>query len=76
MSVSVSFQDFVLSRLTASTAVIGLVSDRIYDGPPASPVFPYISLGPTDLRIVDAECVSSREETLQIDCWTRKNGRK
>lgn len=76
MSVSVSFQDFVLSRLTASTSVTGLVGNRIYDGPPASPAFPYISLGPIDIRIVDAECVSSREETLQIDCWTRKNGRK
>ena len=76
MSVSVSFQDFVLSKLNASTTVTGLVDNRIYDGPPASPVFPYISLGSTDFRPDDAECIASRQETLQIDCWTRKNGRK
>lgn len=76
MSVSVSFQDFILSKLTTNEAVIALVGNRIYDGPPASPQFPYISLGSTDFRPDDAECIASREETSQIDCWTRKNGRK
>lgn len=76
MSVSVSFQDLIIATLKADPTVSSLVGARVYDGPPASPTFPYISLGAMDFRTADADCIAAREETIQIDCWTRANGRK
>lgn len=76
MSVSVSFQELIIATLKADPAVSSLVGTRVYDGPPKNPTFPYISLGAMDFRTDDADCIVAREETIQIDCWTRNNGRK
>lgn len=76
MSVSVAFQDLLLAKLKADPVVSSLVGNRVWDSPPASPEFPYITLGATDFTPTDADCINSREETIQIDCWTRRNGRK
>lgn len=76
MSVSVAFQDLLLAKLKADPVVASLVSNRVWDSPPASPVFPYITLGATDFTPTDADCIDMREETVQLDVWTRANGRK
>lgn len=76
MSVSVGLQDFILAKLKGDAGVSALVGSRIYDGPPATPEFPYISLGASDFTPDDADCIDMREETIQIDCWSRANGRK
>lgn len=76
MSVSVSFQDLIISTLKANLKVSALVADRVYDGPPSKREFPYISLGAGDFSTDDAECINGREETIQLDCWVRANGRK
>jgi len=76
MSVSVALQDLIIFTLKADPKVSALVGDRVYDGPPEKPTFPYISMGASDFRTDDAECINSREETIQIDCWVRRNGRK
>lgn len=75
MSVSVAFQDLIIARLKASTDVVNIVGDGIYDGVPSTAQHPYISLGASDLRTDDADCIKAREETIQIDCWTRSKGR-
>lgn len=76
MSVSVALQDLIISTLKADPKVSALVGDRIYDGPPKDAEFPYISMGPDSFSTEDADCIDMREQTVQIDCWTRKNGRK
>ncbi|WP_273785607.1 DUF3168 domain-containing protein [Brucella intermedia] len=76
MSVSVALQDLIIATLKASPAVMALVADRIWDEPPANPEFPYISMGPDSFSTADADCIDMREQTVQIDCWTRANGRK
>ncbi|KAB2743545.1 DUF3168 domain-containing protein [Brucella anthropi] len=76
MSVSVALQDLILARLKADPKVSELVADRIWDGPPPDPGFPYISIGPSDFVPDDADCIDMREETIQIDCWSREQGRK
>lgn len=76
MSASVSLQDVVLSRLLADPVVSGIVSDRIYDGVPAGAELPYISFGATDYTPDDADCIEGRQETIQLDCWSRDHGRK
>lgn len=76
MSVSVSLQDLILAKLLGDPAVTAIVDDRIVDGPDESTAFPYISFGPTDFIPDDADCIKGREETVQLDCWTRDQGRK
>jgi hypothetical protein len=76
MSVSVAFQDMVLSLLAASAEVTAMVGNRIVDGNAANLAYPNITLGPSDYFSDDASCAPSREETLQIDCWTRDGGKK
>lgn len=75
MSVSVAFQDLVLSLLAADSAVVAIVADRIVDGADKDLAFPNITLGSSDFERIDAECIPGREETLQLDCWTRDQGR-
>lgn len=76
MSVSVSLADFVVARLKADPVVSGFVGDRIWDEAPADREFPNITLGATDFTVEDADCIDMREETLQLDIWTKANGRK
>jgi hypothetical protein len=76
MSVSVSLQDLILAKLQADPGVTAIVADRIVDGPDDSTLFPYISFGPMDFAPDDADCIFGREETVQLDCWSRDQGRK
>ncbi|KAB2781261.1 DUF3168 domain-containing protein [Brucella anthropi] len=76
MSVSVALQDFILAKLLADSTVASLVANRIWDGPQPNPEFPYISIGASDFTPDDADCIDMREETIQIDCWSREQGRK
>lgn len=76
MSISVSLANFVIASLKSDPVVASLVNSRIWDHPPANRDFPYISLGPDDFRVEDADCIPMREQTLQIDCWSRENGKK
>ena len=39
-----------------------------------NPDFPFISFGPSDSTIDDAECITGVIETLQLDCWSRYRG--
>lgn len=50
-------------------------ADRIYDNPPDGAAFPYVSFGPSDVIEDDAECITGRIETIQLDCWSRAQGR-
>lgn len=76
MSVSIAFQDLVLAKLLASPAVTAIVSDRIVDGNDDDLSFPNITFGPSDFTPDDVDCIRGREETLQLDCWTRDAGKK
>ncbi|ETX26604.1 DUF3168 domain-containing protein [Roseivivax isoporae] len=76
MSASAALQKAVHDALVADAGVGALVGDRIYDGAPSTAVFPYLEFGPSDFVPDIAECVTTRIETLQIDCWARNQGRK
>lgn len=75
MSVSVALQDLILALLKADAAVAAIVADRVIDGPTAKTAFPYVSLGASDVEMIDAECIRGRDETVQIDCWSRDDGK-
>lgn len=75
-SPSVELQTAVFDRLVADAGLHALVADRIYDNVPEAPTYPYVSFGPSDYYPDDSECIQSRVETLQIDCWARAQGKK
>ncbi|MEM1149327.1 MAG: DUF3168 domain-containing protein [Pseudomonadota bacterium] len=75
MSVGGWAQKAVFERLLLNADVARLVGNRIYDGAPADPEFPYITFGPVDLLEDDAEDIPGALETLQIDIWSRAGGR-
>jgi hypothetical protein len=76
MSASVDFQDVLLKILQENAGVQAIVASRVFDGVPSDAVFPYISFGASDFRPADADCLRGRDETVQIDCWSRDKGRK
>lgn len=76
MSASAELQKFIYDVLVADAGVGAIVGDRIYDHPPEDATFPFLSFGASDYVITDDECIVGREETLQVDCWTRDQGRK
>lgn len=75
MSVSVALQDLVIALLKDSAAVTAIVNERIVDGPDEDTQFPFISFGASDTDRFDADCIPGRDETLQIDCWSREQSK-
>jgi hypothetical protein len=74
MSASRAFQKAVVARLKVHAGVSAAVGAKVYDTPPADAAYPYISFGPSSAVPDDEEGIWGREETLQIDVWTRDNG--
>ena len=66
MGVSSDLQKLIVARLKSS---VPAVSRRVYDGPSETAKMPYVSIGPSYFTPDDAECISGRSETLQIDVW-------
>lgn len=68
-------QSAIYGVLTGSPDLMALVGGRVFDGvPPEGAGFPRITFGSTDAVPMQLECLDVREETLQIDIWTRENG--
>lgn len=75
MSASLDLRHALLSRLLADGGVAALVGTRIYDNPPAAPVFPYLSFGSVDWSTENLDGLDARRISLQIDAWVRSFGR-
>lgn len=76
-SVSLEVQGKIVSTLKAAAALTALVTD-VYDSVPENPWganLGYISLGPEDNNVDDADCINGWEMFHQIDVWSRKPGR-
>jgi hypothetical protein len=69
-----ALQAAVLTRLRADTSLTALLAGRIYDEPPASPVYPYVTIGRSETKPwggVDGEGV---EHALTLTCVSRFGG--
>lgn len=75
MSISRELQKLIFDTLLADTAVSDLVGGRVYDGAPSDQEYPCITFGPTDSFNDDLQCVDARTETVQLDIWSRDQGR-
>ena len=79
---SVALQDVILDALKADAAVTALVAQHIWDQAPAEmpngpkTPYPHITLGPSSYFPDDVECITGRVETVQVDVWSRDQGRK
>lgn len=74
MSASNELQKLIYDRLVDDAGVHAVVANRIYDNPIGKDIFPYVSFGPSDVIEDDADCITGRVETIQIDCWSRYQG--
>lgn len=69
-----ALQAAVLDHLRADSALDAILGERIYDEPPASPSYPYVTLGRSETRPwggVDGEGV---EHALTLTCVSRFGG--
>lgn len=74
MSPSFELQAAVVGALKASSALIELVADRVFDNVPTTAAFPYVSLGASWGAQADAECVEAVEIGFRVDVWSRTVG--
>lgn len=74
-SVSSELQIAIYDALRADADVSSIVDDRIYDGVPSDRKFPYVSFGPSDSVNDHLEGVDATTETMQLDVWSRDQGR-
>jgi len=73
-SPSLELQGAIVARLKASAGLTALVSGRVYDAVPSTPLFPYITVGEGDETSDDVDCVDGFEISLDIDVWSRAVG--
>jgi hypothetical protein len=74
VSPELALQKAVLAALRADASLTALLSGRIYDEPPPSPIHPYVTLGRAETRPwggVEAEGV---EHGLTLTCVSRFGG--
>jgi hypothetical protein len=76
MSASLELHDVVVARLKAAAGVTAIVGNRVYDNVPRLATMPYVSIGPSYFTPEDPDGLTLREETLQVDCWSRIDGRR
>lgn len=67
-------QALIYAALVADTGVHAICADRILDRVKKDTQFPYVSFGPSDAVEDDADCITGRVITLQVDCWSRYQG--
>lgn len=75
MSISVELQTLIYQTLIADTVVQGLIGDRVSDGQPQDSSYPCVTFGPSDTVPTYLEGVDACTEVIQLDVWTRSNGR-
>lgn len=69
---SLELQDAIINALKGNSPPI--VGGRVYDQPPTSPQFPYVTLGDCQVLPDKAECIDGVEVYPQIDAWSRAVG--
>lgn len=70
-----ALQTALYDALVADAGVGALIGDRIYDGRPSDGTFPCITFGPIQALEDDADGITAQELIVQLDLWSRDNGR-
>jgi hypothetical protein len=69
---SLDIQGAIVAAVKTATAAT--VSNRVYDAAPASPTFPYITIGDGQVAPELGEQTNSADTIIQIDVWSRAVG--
>lgn len=69
MSASRALQKALKAKIDAASLGV-----TVYDGAPVGTVPPFIEFGSSDFGDENAECITMREQTIQIDVWRRDQG--
>jgi hypothetical protein len=69
-----ALQAAVLARLRADSSVSALLDGRIHDEPPASPAYPYVTIGRTETRPWGGLNGEGVEHALTLTCVSRFGG--
>lgn len=73
--VELLLQGAIVTRLKADSGVDALVGDSIYDRPPDSPAFPYVTVEVTQVIDEQNTCAVMKRPVFYLHCWSRKPGR-
>jgi hypothetical protein len=69
-----ALQAAVLAALRADAGVTALVAARIYDEPPAQPIYPYVTIGRAETRPLGGVDGEGVEHALSLTCVSRFGG--
>lgn len=76
-SSSWALQKAIFAALAGDTPLIELLGGaRLYDNPPQSPAFPYLTFAQSELRDWDAGTEAGDEHMITLHVWSRASGRK
>lgn len=77
IAASTALRASVRAALAADGALTGVLGGpRIYDEPPRSAVFPYVTLGEARIADFSAGGESGEEHQLTLHAWSRQGGHK
>lgn len=75
MSASAELQKVIYEALIADAALGTKIGSRVYDRMPEGGSYPCCTFGPVSEIEDGAECISAVEYSVQLDVWSRDNGR-
>lgn len=73
-SAEYELQAAIVPLLKADATLSALIGTRVYDQPPATPTFPYVTIGDTQFLRDDATCISGGQIYLTLHGWSRAVG--
>jgi Protein of unknown function (DUF3168) len=73
-SPELELQGVIVPLLKADATLATLIGTRVYDQPPATPTFPYVTIGDTQFLRDDATCISGGQIYLTMHAWSRAVG--
>lgn len=74
MSPELELQAAIVPLLKADATLAALVAGRVYDQPPTSATFPYVTIGEAQTLRDDATCLEGGRVFLTLHGWSRATG--
>ena len=77
ISAELALQEAIFAHLQQDINVQTVLGSpvRLYDDPPAPPVYPFASFGRHQSRDTDADTLALNEQTLSLHIWSRYRGK-
>ncbi|MBL4617068.1 MAG: DUF3168 domain-containing protein [Robiginitomaculum sp.] len=78
ISAELALQEAIFSHLQQDANVQAVLGSpvRLYDDPPAEPIYPFASFGRHQSRDTDADTFALNEQTLSLHIWSRYRGKR